>query len=471
MMQVSSLLFWGMAEALLLVFLLLLVLVGVLYYRHSRDQKAGKALIAQVKQAAEKRAAALTQSLSQAGYQGEALEAKLKQLRKAEMQFYRILLAVYLKRDATQLARMNQRLEQLLAPYLGLKGVPAGVPVGASEEESHEIEILRQENKELSDEMRITMDTLGRVLNEYASVFSEDELDRVESIDVGKDKAAMTAVDDLDAVFAEVDVSTDQENASLPHVDDELAEELVDEASSDMELEDLFDEADAAMHVAAPAARPAKTPKIEPQPDLDQDDLDALLDQTKGEMGGAGQAQAAAEELDEFDLDALFDEAASQVERMEQGVAAEVEQDELSQDDLSQDDLDNLFDQASAGHAGPSAADQDQDQDQGMDLDQDDLDALFDMASSGVKEPSGAGPTAKAEAPDPSMDLDADLDQDDLDALFNEALSGDLSAELDPDSANLDDDGFGQEDLDSLIDEALLEAGLQPDEVNGKMKG
>ncbi|MEO5342343.1 MAG: hypothetical protein H7842_03205 [Gammaproteobacteria bacterium SHHR-1] len=397
MMQVSSVLFWGMAEALLLFFVLLLGLLGILYYRHARDQKAGRALVAQIKQSAAQRSTEIERLLSETyGYQGEQLEQHSKRIRKAEMSLYRNLLTLYLNRDAAKLPSLPELLQQALAPYQDL--APSGS--AASNEpkaDAADIEILRQENKELSDEMRITMDTLGRVLSEYASVFSEDDIDSSEHLEPSAaTKAAPPSDSDAD-----------------PEAATEEAEEV-----SDTELEDLFDEHEKPVTEQVKAAA-----EPEPEIDLDQDDLDALLDQAKDEMQATPEepptSQSDAEEED-FDLDSLFDEAASQVE------AAEPEPEPEPEVDLTQDDLDALFDQASTESQAPAKADQ----------------------------PEAA---------------QTNLDQDDLDALLEQSAS-EASVHTDEDSINLDDDGFGQDDLNGLIDEALLEAGLEPDEINNKAK-
>jgi hypothetical protein len=170
MMKVSSIVFWGIAELALLLFVLLLLVGLYAYLRGLQEKRAARKLIAHVKENIEPRTQEIGQILAERyGYQGERLEKTVRLVRRSELLLYQGLLHLYLKRNSQHLSKFYNYFEDAVQPYRTLEVVPV---TKAPVMDMSELEALRAQNRELSEELRVTMDTLGRVLEEYAGTFS-----------------------------------------------------------------------------------------------------------------------------------------------------------------------------------------------------------------------------------------------------------------------------------------------------------
>ncbi|MEZ5585554.1 MAG: hypothetical protein R3E46_00640 [Sedimenticolaceae bacterium] len=159
--------------------LLVLVFLAAAFFRNraavQRDQRAMRALIARVKKGKPEREEILEQFLAERmGLSEPALtQARVAMLR-AELTLLQRFAGVYRNREAALAARFDADLYAALEPYLALAGglqveqeTPEPGEVGEAE-----LEVLRQENDRLSEELRITMETMSRMLNEYSTMFS-----------------------------------------------------------------------------------------------------------------------------------------------------------------------------------------------------------------------------------------------------------------------------------------------------------
>ncbi len=158
----------------------LAVLCGLLGYftiaRKERIRKAAHHLAERVQNDNPPRSERLKTLLGERyGLTGNELEQTLHNITQAEMQLFQNLINGYMKDDQVHLQQVDVDEENLVLAYQGLKPVQeAAIPTTVSDEggDEEELQQLRDENKRLSDELRVTMDTMGRMLNEYSSMFS-----------------------------------------------------------------------------------------------------------------------------------------------------------------------------------------------------------------------------------------------------------------------------------------------------------
>jgi hypothetical protein len=160
----------------------LVILSGVLVYftlaRKWRIRKAAHHLAERVQNDRSARTERLKNLLSvKFGYAGEELEQTVRNITQAEMRLFQNLINSYMEDEQTNLGQIDVDEENLVLAYQDLK-TPQGSAVASvltdSGIDETEMQRLQEENKRLSDELRVTMDTMGRMLNEYSSMFSDD---------------------------------------------------------------------------------------------------------------------------------------------------------------------------------------------------------------------------------------------------------------------------------------------------------
>ncbi|HHH38460.1 MAG TPA: hypothetical protein ENK50_02645 [Sedimenticola sp.] len=183
-MQLSSLTLMTLGELLLVTSVATLLMLILAVVRKRRDRSAAGDLITRIKADETRRESETRAFLEQnLGIGGEALEPLVKRIGREEKRFYQTLINLYLKRDAGALANLQEAYEEATAPYRSLdieKGTDGGdiVPATldpAAGEEAAEVARLREQNEQLSEELRITMDTMGRMLSEYSSMYAGGE--------------------------------------------------------------------------------------------------------------------------------------------------------------------------------------------------------------------------------------------------------------------------------------------------------
>jgi hypothetical protein len=252
----------------------LLILSGVLLFftlrRKGRIRKAAHHLAERVKSDKPARTERLKTLLNEKyGYDGNELEQAVRNISQAEMLLFQNLINGYIKDDQIHLQQVDVDEENLVQAYQGLNA-PAGAAAPAADAEldsGEELARLHDENQRLSDELRVTMDTMGRMLNEYSSMFAggdDKPLTRAE--------AAEAEVEPEEASDAEVEVTADEvdleaglEGAGLdellPDALGEVTDDLLDggteQASAlDEEVSEIIDEV---MEIADEMDREAAT--------------------------------------------------------------------------------------------------------------------------------------------------------------------------------------------------------------------
>ncbi len=259
MIELSQLSVLIMIEAILA----LAILSGVLGYfaisRKARIRKAAHHLAERVQSDKPARSERLKTLLSeQYGLTGNELEQTLHNITQVEMQLYQNLINGYLKDDQVHLQQVDVDEENLVLAYQGLKPVQdTEVPTHAADDSSDEEELnrLREENQRLSDELRVTMDTMGRMLNEYSSMFSggsDKPLTRsaAEPAEVSGDEGqepeqVSQPLSDDDGIDREMSELSTEESAieSMPDDPDQLLDNETEASSTlDEEVSEIIDE-------------------------------------------------------------------------------------------------------------------------------------------------------------------------------------------------------------------------------------
>lgn len=198
MSNLSPLLLLTLGELLLVTSIVSVGLILHAVVKKKRDRVSAHKLIGRIKQDESRRQDETRDLLGgHFGLQGESLDELVNKICHEEKLFYQKLINLYLKRDAAALEVLHVAFEGATEPYRTLQLPAAEGKPQRSEldggDESGELKLLREQNERLSEELRITMDTMGRMLNEYSSMYSggaDAELDKEKLLDMFKAEAA-----------------------------------------------------------------------------------------------------------------------------------------------------------------------------------------------------------------------------------------------------------------------------------------
>jgi len=291
MIQLSQLTLLILVELALALAIVSGLLGYFIFVRKQRIRRAAHHLAERVQSDKTARAERLRRLLSERyGYSGAQLEQTLHNITQTEMQMFQNLINGYLKDDQVHLQQIDVDEENLVLAYQGLAPVTAAAPSPVTDdEEGQELERLREENQRLSDELRVTMDTMGRMLNEYSSMFSggmDKPLTRSPKA-ASADEEAPEGLDEDEAdsslAAEEVDVEIPELQASdlsveaLP-LDPDAELDNASEAVSSLE-EEVSEIIDEVMEIADEMTQDEQAPPAEaakPSSDLGESLLDEL---------------------------------------------------------------------------------------------------------------------------------------------------------------------------------------------------
>jgi hypothetical protein len=171
-------------------FLALAVVVGLWSFlalrRRRRDVAAVQALIERLRQDEPSRLTVQARdTLARRNHlQGENVSDHVERLLEGERNFYKYLIHIYLRRDAAALAALPEQVAALVEPYRKLvpteeAGTATSAPTVTPEPEDtpalrQELNYLRQEHSKLGEHLRTTLDTVRKMIEEYATVFGKD---------------------------------------------------------------------------------------------------------------------------------------------------------------------------------------------------------------------------------------------------------------------------------------------------------
>lgn len=174
MIEINSLWLMLLGELAVVFLLGCLAFIYLAMRRKSQDRKAAYTLAAAVKRGEQHRIEEIRKWLeSRYQYQNEALDKMVDDLVKGEREFYQTLIDLYLQRDASALVKVNVVVEKLTDLYRSLKLPQTSVVenTGNGDDTDAKTTSLREENKRLTEELRVTMDSIGRMLHEYSTMF------------------------------------------------------------------------------------------------------------------------------------------------------------------------------------------------------------------------------------------------------------------------------------------------------------
>jgi hypothetical protein len=227
-------------------FVALLVLSGVLSFfamqRKARIRKSAHHLAERVQADKPQRMERLKKLLAERyGYAGGELDQSLHSVTQAEMRLYQNIINGLLKDDQITLQQIDVDVENFVLAYQALNlsaGSEKPTVKTPSAENGDEIQHLKEENERLSEELKVTMDTMGRMLNEYSSMFAGGVGDTFE-----KDIVTAKSEDEpADAAARPVEID---ESADDPQMDNdfEIPDYSADEVmSEDLKSSDGFDD-------------------------------------------------------------------------------------------------------------------------------------------------------------------------------------------------------------------------------------
>ncbi|MEJ2467320.1 MAG: hypothetical protein P8045_16815 [Candidatus Thiodiazotropha sp.] len=232
MMELSQLSVLIMVEVIIGLVILSALLLSFALIRKRRIRSAVQHLAERVQSDKPARTKRLKTLLSEHfGYADDQLEQALHNITQAEMRLFQNLINGYMQDNQLYLQQFDVDEENLVSAYQELQpqAGSARPPLTEGGEEEEELQRLQDENQRLSDELRVTMDTMGRMLNEYSSMFAGGN-------DAPLTREVATAGDETQEEAAE--------REPLPEADDTEVE-IPDLQASDMEMEVLAADPDA----------------------------------------------------------------------------------------------------------------------------------------------------------------------------------------------------------------------------------
>jgi hypothetical protein len=224
-MQIDPLLFLIMVELLVVTVAVSIGLAFIWFSRKRRDKKAAVTLVARIKEDRDRRKDETKDILNKRfGFTGDQLEELATTIDREEKRFYQVLINTYLRRDVAVLENIYIEYEGAVNPYRKLEPPLEAAPAASGTgdiNESAEMLRLKEENKRLSEEVRITMETMGRMLNEYSAMFAgggSDELD--------KEKIKSMFQEQAESLGEKLDTAMEKQQLEEEKAAEESAEEL-----------------------------------------------------------------------------------------------------------------------------------------------------------------------------------------------------------------------------------------------------
>ncbi|MCB1858190.1 MAG: hypothetical protein KDI63_07960 [Gammaproteobacteria bacterium] len=308
MTEINTLLLLFFVETLLVCLVVLLVIVALSMVRKRRERAAVRGLISRIKDDDERRHNETRELLQQCYFlPPETAEAVADEMGREEKRLYQALINLYLRRDASALANINTVVEATLAPYRKLP-IPAPGDKSVQDDQTADLEHLRDENERLKTELGVTMETMGRMLNEYSSMYGggnrEDQPSDSQGVDSSNEPEAPSVPSDKVGAVSGV-MSPDggilTQDGDGPHASLDQGEWV----SNAEQADDLETEPELAAIQDQPAAAQPK-PETDDHPDETADNEQLLaelheeFDMISDELQEPGPDLA--EPLDESDL-------------------------------------------------------------------------------------------------------------------------------------------------------------------------
>jgi len=237
---------WVMLAAITVgeVFLLLFILLFISWFasrsKGNSDKAAIKIFINRVNKSKAQREENIREHLSDIGIIGDVLDLLTKSILKKEMRFYKRFANIYQSRNAEAAAMFHKDVQSLISLYWQHMAEREVSPHSQQEQvgnfDASEFERLNEENARLSEELRVTMNTMARMLNEYSSMFVTPE-----------GEAALQEDHPVEEPEETPESTQSEQEQSLPEAVESAAEAEEDEKKTETELDSeviLMDDTD-----------------------------------------------------------------------------------------------------------------------------------------------------------------------------------------------------------------------------------
>ncbi|MCP3867910.1 MAG: hypothetical protein GY703_07415 [Gammaproteobacteria bacterium] len=264
-MTLSPMMLMLLGELLLISVIVSIVMITRALMGRKRNRAAATALADKVKKNQEQRQEQVRKLVKELqGIKDDQAEDLINRIHVGELSFYQALVDGFFKGNAGALTMIRSGFEAATEPYRTLQPVVPEPEVDHDREFElvAELDELRQEKDRITEELKITMDTMGSMLSEYAAMYSGGATD-----DMDMDKIAdMYRTDDTEGESLAVD-------DTMPPAEEETEPAGVDDSEFPVPDQDWIDEA-----MELPADSDQEDTKVDISLD---DDIDDILDQTK----------------------------------------------------------------------------------------------------------------------------------------------------------------------------------------------
>ncbi|MBV2090687.1 MAG: hypothetical protein KUF72_07340 [Candidatus Thiodiazotropha sp. (ex Ctena orbiculata)] len=285
MIEISSLSAMIIAEVMLGLVVLSGLLLLFTLLRKQRIRKAAHHLAERVQADKEKRSERLKKLLEeQYQLQSPQLDQTLHGIVQTEMTLYQNMLNGFLKDDQVYLQQIDVDVENLVLAYQALAGNVSGTG-GSDDVSSDEVEALKAENARLAEELKVTMDTMGRMLNEYSTMFADGDSGFPAEATALAGQEAGAPSDQAQSAVAEATtapppaevaaIATEIGNDDDMVIPDMTAEELTESSLSELEEESVETEVEEAVEPVADPETPAEDVMDIETPEVDASDADS----------------------------------------------------------------------------------------------------------------------------------------------------------------------------------------------------
>ena len=194
MIEISIVLFSLLVEGFVVLLTVISVTVFIQKKRKNKDREAIKKLVEQIRVQSGIRLKKTGSFLSEKyNLEGNDLDKAVKKIDKAEKKFMHKLINVYHKRDTHGLIAMDASVAELIETYKELSPVISDAEAHTdivpghdeqSEAVQQEIANLQEQNKNLTEELSITKETMGNMIAEFGNMFGGGKENELENIDV-----------------------------------------------------------------------------------------------------------------------------------------------------------------------------------------------------------------------------------------------------------------------------------------------
>ncbi|WP_428605586.1 hypothetical protein [Sedimenticola sp.] len=176
MIEVSKFLLLVIGEVLLLSVVYTGVVNFLAFSKRQRERAAIKKLIGRIKEDSSRRESETRKIMQERyGLSDNNLEEVVHKIAREEKMFYQTLIDVFVKRDAEAIQNLCVDYEGSVEVYRSInipKKGESGDEGEVSEEHTEELILLKAENQRLTEELQLTMDTMGNMLSEYTLMFA-----------------------------------------------------------------------------------------------------------------------------------------------------------------------------------------------------------------------------------------------------------------------------------------------------------